>query len=74
MAEPEDASVFPECRLEDWLEAAFQLTWHQHGGSGLAFSYEALLELPVAERNWWLARVAEQREREAEAIAQAARG
>jgi hypothetical protein len=60
--------------VNDWREAMFQLCWHQHGGSGAAIAYESVLTMTVRERNWWLKRVSEQRDAEAEALNQAARG
>ena len=59
--------------MNDWREAIFQLCWHQHGGSGVGISYESVLAMSVQERNWWLLRVAEQREAEAAAMSHAAR-
>lgn len=52
-------------------EAIFQLSWVQHGGSGLAWSRAEILELDVAELDWWLDRVGEQRSKEARAIERA---
>ena len=52
----------------------FQLAWHQHGGSGLAIPFADALELAVADRDWFVERIGDQREREAAALAQAAKG
>jgi len=52
-------------------EAIFQLSWMQHGGSGLAWNRSEILELDLAELNWWLDRVDEQRGKEARAIERA---
>ena len=52
----------------------FQLTWHQHGGSGLTLGYAEALELPLADRDWLIERMGEQRRREAREIEQAAKG
>jgi hypothetical protein len=46
----------------------FQLTWTQHGGSGLGANLGDVLDLSVADRNWLLERVSEQRTREARAL------
>ena len=54
-------------------EAIFQLCWTQHGGSGLGWSRAEALELDVAELEWFLERIDEQRGREAHALERAAR-
>jgi len=54
-------------------EAIFQLCWVQHGGSGLGWSRAEVLDLEVAELDWWLERVADQRGREARAIERASK-
>lgn len=54
-------------------EAIFQLCWVQHGGSGLGWSRGEVLDLEVAELDWWLERVADQRGREARAIERASK-
>lgn len=52
-------------------EAMFQLCWVQHGGSGLGWTRAEALELDLAELDWWLERVGEQRSKEARAIERA---
>ena len=52
-------------------EAIFQLSWVQHGGSGLGWSRSEILELDMADLNWWLERVGDQRGKEARAIERA---
>ena len=54
-------------------EAVFQLTWIQHGGSGLCWSRADVLDLDVVELDWWLERVSDQRAKEARAIEQASK-
>lgn len=49
----------------------FQLCWRQHGGSGLGATVAEVLDLSVADRDWFLDRVGEQRQREARAIEKA---
>lgn len=58
---------------EEVREAIFQLCWVQHGGSGLGWSRREVLDLEVAELDWWLERVADQRGREARAIERASK-
>lgn len=52
----------------------FTLCWTQHGGSGLGCSLTEALALDVAERDWLLERIEQQRQREAAALRKAARG
>ena len=66
--------LFVGLELEQWREGLFQLCWRQHGGSGLNLSLAEALELSVGDRDWLLARIGEQREREARAIEKASRG
>lgn len=58
---------------DDVREAIFQLSWIQHGGSGLGWTRTEALELDLAELAWWLERIDEQRTREARALERAAR-
>ena len=51
----------------------FQLCWQQHGGSGLAIRWADALELSIADRDWLLERIGEQRSREAREIEKAAK-
>lgn len=44
------------------------MCWRQHGGSGLGFGLSEVLDLPLDEFEWFLARIAEQREKEARAL------
>lgn len=52
-------------------EAIFQLSWIQHGGSGLGWSRSDVLDLNLTELDWWLERISDQRGREARAIERA---
>ena len=74
MALQAEGSALPQCDVGELREAMFLLCWHQHGGSGLNVAYSDVLEMSVAERNWWLQRVAEQRDAEGQALSEAARG
>lgn len=51
----------------------FQITWRQHGGSGLGVTWAEAQELPLGERDWLIERIGEQRSREAREIEKAAR-
>jgi hypothetical protein len=51
----------------------FALCWRQHGGSGLGVTYGEALELPLADRDWLIERIGNQRSREAREIEKAAR-
>jgi hypothetical protein len=51
----------------------FQLSWHQHGGSGLAISFGDALDLSVRDRDWLNERIGAEREREAHALERAAK-
>lgn len=66
--------VFPNVELDDWREGLFQLLWRQHGGSGLAIGEQAALEMSVADRDWFVQRIRDQREEEAKEIEKAAKG
>ena len=55
------------------MEGIFQMCWRQHGGSGLGFNLQEVLDLPLDEFEWFLERIGEQREREAREIEKAAR-
>ncbi|MEO1338047.1 MAG: hypothetical protein AAFV29_20550 [Myxococcota bacterium] len=46
--------------------------WRQHGGSGFGFGLREVLEMPIVDRDWFLERIAEQREQEARALEKAA--
>ena len=59
--------------LETWREGVFQLCWHQHGGSGLGATLDEALNLDVADRDWLLERIGDQRTREARELDKAAR-
>ena len=59
--------------LDAWREGLFQLCWHQHGGSGLGVTVGEVLEMTVADRDWFLERMGEQRSREARELEQAAK-
>jgi hypothetical protein len=49
------------------------MCWRQHGGSGLGFGLSEVLGLPLDEFEWFLERIAEQREKEARALEKAAK-
>ena len=51
----------------------FELSWHQHGGSGLAMTFADALELGLQDRDWFLERIHTQRSREAKELEKAAR-
>lgn len=57
--------LFPEI---DFKELAFRLVCQLHGGSGLGLSYNDVADMELAEIQWWLERLHEQREAEAEAL------
>ena len=59
--------------LESWREGIFQICWRQHGGSGLGATLEEAMELIVADRDWLLERIGDQRSREARELEKAAR-
>lgn len=46
----------------------FQLCYHQHGGSGLGFTYEGVQQMPLSDLQWYLERLERQRSSEAEQI------
>lgn len=58
----------------DWNEWIFQMCWHQHGGSGLGFTMNEVLNLPVDECWWYIERIWSQRNAEAEEIRKATKG
>ena len=47
------------------------MCWRQHGGSGLGVSMSEVLEMPTADRDWFLERIGQQRGREAKEIEKA---
>jgi hypothetical protein len=59
--------------LDAWREALFALAWRQHGGSGMAASLGDVLDLPLADRDWLLERIGEQRTREARELERSSR-
>ncbi len=59
--------------LETWREGVFQLCWRQHGGSGLGATLDEALNMNVADRDWLLERIGDQRTREARELDKAAR-
>lgn len=61
-------AVLPPVDLDTWRENLFQLTWQQHGGSGLNASVADVLGMYVADRDWLLERIEERRSEEAEAL------
>lgn len=59
--------------LEAWRESLFQLSWQQHGGSGLAVTLRDAMDLPAADRDWLLERIGQQRAQEARELEKAAK-
>jgi len=55
------------------MEGIFQMCWRQHGGSGLGFTMNEVLDLPLDDFEWFLERIGEQRQREARELEKAAR-
>jgi len=51
----------------------FQVCWRQHGGSGLGVSMAEVLDMPTADRDWFVERIGAQRSREAKEIEKAGR-
>jgi hypothetical protein len=47
------------------------MCWRQHGGSGLGLSMGEVLDMPTADRDWFLERIGQQRTREAKEIEKA---
>ena len=54
--------------LEIWRESIFQLSWQQHGGSGLMATLGDVLDLTTSDRDWLLERIGKQRSQEANEI------
>lgn len=46
----------------------FRLCYHQHGGSGLGFSYDGVQEMPLADLTWYLERLEQARSDDAQAL------
>jgi len=63
--------LFPAVELDDWREGLFQLSWQQHGGSGLGMTRSEALDLQLDERQWLRERIEQQRERESKQLEQA---
>lgn len=47
------------------------MCWRQHGGSGLSVGVEQVLAMNIADRDWFLERIGQQRSREAKEIEKA---
>ena len=60
--------LIPETDKEGFREAVFELTYKQHGGSGMNFTLDEVLDLEVEEIEWYRERLEDQRTREAKAI------
>ena len=71
--ESEPTQLFPQIELDDWREGLFQMSWHQHGGSGLNISMSEALEMFVTDRDWFLKHIANQRADEARQIEKASK-
>ena len=70
----QEVAIFEPVSLEEWREGVFDLLWRQHGGSGLNVTYDQVLDMSVADHAWFVHRVREQRQREADAIEKASKG
>jgi hypothetical protein len=46
----------------------FRLCYHQHGGSGLSFDYRGLMDMPLADFEFYLDRLETERQKEHDAI------
>lgn len=57
--------------LESWEKALFDLTYGQHGGSGLRHGYRDVLAMPVTTIRRQLEHLEEARDAEAKAIRRA---
>lgn len=57
--------------LDDYREAVFKLCYSQHGGSGLHFSYDGVMEMPLEDFEFYLNRLDTERRREHDAMARA---
>ena len=58
---------------EAYREAIFQLCYHQHGGSGLSFTYASVMDMPLADLQWFLDRLDDERKKEASKLKSAGR-
>lgn len=63
----------PGTPSEDIDKALFQLTWHQHGGSGSNLTLTEAENLPWSRFERWLRFVEDQREREQRALEKASK-
>jgi hypothetical protein len=70
----EEDGLWPKIAQDEWREAAFQLCWRQHGGSGLGISWSEADDILVSDRQWLLERIGEQRAQEARDIERAGKG
>lgn len=64
-------ALFGGSSEDDWRETIFRLCYHQHGGSGLSFNYESVMEMPLRDLRWYIERLDEQRSAEAAALKRA---
>jgi len=61
--------MFPEwCGCDSFWNAAFELTYLPHGGSGVHLGLNEVLDLPIDRIEWFLERLEERRDAEAAAI------
>ena len=51
----------------------FHLSWHQHGGSGLAITFSDALDLSLQDRDWFVEHIGAERVREARELQKARR-
>lgn len=59
------AALFPTL---DVREHAFHLLYKQHGGSGLDLDYDAVMDMEFNEIEWWVEKLNNKREQEADAL------
>lgn len=64
-------NVGTDLTLESVRQLAFDLGYRQHGGSGLGYSWDVVMEMPLADIFWNVRRLREVREEEAKAIERA---
>ena len=64
-------AIFGSLDLDDYREAVFKLCYTQHGGSGLSFSYEGLMDMPLDDFLFYLDRLDTERQHEHAALTRA---
>lgn len=53
---------------DSFWNAAFELTYQPHGGSGVHLGLDAVLDMPLDRIEWFLERIEARRDAEAKAI------